>query len=80
MSIQIDRFEKREIKQTSANIKIENLNTILIKDHQTDNIISYVQLFNDKKKNKECADRVIAAIEDYIMELENDSEDQNQEI
>lgn len=80
MSIKIDRFEKKVIKQTSANIKIENLNTILIKDHQTDNIISYVQLFNDKKKNKECADRVIAAIEDYIMELENDSEDQNQEI
>ena len=80
MSIKIDRFEKKEIKQTSAQIKIENLNTILIKDHQTDNIISYVQLFNDKKKNKECADRVIAAIEDYIMELENDSEDQNQEI
>ena len=80
MSIKIDRFEKKEIIQTSAQIKIENLNTILIKDHQTDNIVSYVQLFNDKKKNKECADRVITAIEDYIMELENDSEDQNQEI
>ena len=80
MSIKIDRFEKKEIIQTSAQIKIENLNTILIKDHQPDNIVSYVQLFNDKKKNKECADRVIAAIEDYIMELENESEDQNQEI
>ena len=80
MSIKIDRFEKKEIKQTSANIKIENLSTILIKDHETDNIVSYVQLFNDKKKNKALAAKVIEAIEDFIMEMEDDSEDQNQEI
>lgn len=77
MSIKIDRFEPKEIKQTSANIEITNKNTILIKDHETDNIVSYIQLFNDKKKNKEVASRIIVTIEDYIMELENDSEDQN---
>ncbi len=67
MSIQINRFEKREIKKHGT-VQIENMNTILIKDHTTDNIISMIQLENDKKKNKELADRIILAIEEYIME------------
>lgn len=75
MSIKIDRFEVKEIKKTSENIKITNPSTILIKDHETDNIVSYIQLTNDKKKNKEIADRIILAIEDWILEQENATED-----
>jgi hypothetical protein len=77
MSIKIDRFEVKEIKKTSENIKITNPSTILIKDHETDNIVSYIQLTNDKMKNKEIADRIILAIEDWILEQENATENQH---
>ena len=79
MSIQINRFEKREVKPRTHNQKviIENNTAILIKDHQNDNIFSLVQLTNNIEKNKELADRIIDTIEDYILEQENESENQH---
>lgn len=74
MSIKIDRFEKKEIGRT-ATVKIENPNTILIKDHKADKVVSFIQLTNDKPKNKELADRIILAIEDWILEQDNATED-----
>lgn len=79
MSIQINRFEKREVKPNIDNNKviIKNNTTILIKDHSTDQIISLVQLTNDINKNKDLADRIITAIEEYILENEDATENQH---
>lgn len=79
MSIQINRFEKREVKPRTHNqqIIIENNTAILIKDHLNDNIVSLVQLNNNLEKNKELADRIINTIEDYILEQENAAENKN---
>lgn len=79
MSIQIDRFEKKEVKPNTNNntIIIKNNTTILIKDHETDQIISLIQLTNNINKNKELADRIITTIEDYILEQTNDAENQD---
>lgn len=72
MSIQINRFEAKQIEgMATQNIKINNRTTILIKDHTTDKIVSFIQLENDLDKNKEIADLLIAAIESYI---EDDNE------
>lgn len=78
-NIKINRFEKKEVKPTINNNKvvIENNTTILIKDHSTDQIISLVQLTNDINKNKDLADRVITAIEEYILENEDATENQH---
>ena len=78
-NIKIDRFEKREVKPRTHNqeVIIENNTAILIKDHQNDNIVSLVQLTNNIEKNKELADRIIATIEEYILEQENESENQH---
>ena len=75
-NIKINRFEKKEVKPNIDNNKviIKNNTTILIKDHSTDQIISLVQLTNDINKNKDLADRIITAIEEYILENENDAE------
>lgn len=75
MSIQIDRFEKKEVKANINNnsVTIKNNTTILIKDHETDQIISLIQLTNNINKNKELADRIINTIEEYILEQDNDS-------
>ena len=75
MSIKINRFEIKPISHT-ATVKIENTNTILIKDHETDKVISFIQL-SDKKKNKELADRIILTIEDWILEQDNATENQD---
>ena len=64
-NMKIDRFEKKEIIRP-AKVEIENMNTILIKDHTDDVIVSYVRVFNDKKKNKELADKIIETIEEFI--------------
>ena len=79
MSLQINRFEKKEVKPTINNNKvvIENNTTILIKDHSTDHIVSLVQLTNNIDKNKELADRIITTIEEYILENENATENQH---
>lgn len=76
-NIKINRFEKREVKPNIDNNKviIKNNTTILIKDHSTDQIISLVQLTNDINKNKDLADRIITAIEEYILENEDATED-----
>lgn len=78
-NIKINRFEKREVKPNIDNNKviIKNNTTILIKDHSTDQIISLVQLTNDINKNKDLADRVITAIEEYILENEDATENQH---
>ena len=78
-NIKIDRFEKREVKPRTHNqeVIIENNTAILIKDHQNDNIVSLVQLTNNIEKNKELADRIIATIEEFILEQENESENQH---
>ena len=78
-NIKIDRFEKREVKPRTHNqeVIIENNTAILIKDHQNDNIVSLVQLTNNIEKNKELADRIIATIEDYILEQENEPQNQH---
>ena len=77
-NIKINRFEKKEVKPNIDNNKviIKNNTTILIKDHSTDQIISLVQLTNDINKNKDLADRVITAIEEYILENEDATENQ----
>lgn len=72
MTIQIDRFEKREVNHNKTQVIIDNKTAILIKDHKTDNIVSFIQLENHKEKNAEIADRIIAAIEAYIEEQENE--------
>ena len=76
-NIKINRFEKKEVKPNINNNKviIKNNTTILIKDHSTDQIISLVQLTNDINKNKDLADKVITAIEEYILENEDATED-----
>lgn len=78
-NIKINRFEKREVKPNIDNNKviIKNNTTILIKDHSTDQIISLVQLTNDINKNKDLADRIITAIEEYILENEDATENQH---
>lgn len=78
-NIKIDRFEKKEVKPRTHNqqIIIENNTAILIKDHQNDNIVSLVQLTNNIEKNKELADRIINTIEDYILEQENEPQNQH---
>jgi len=79
MSLQINRFEKKEVKQNvkDTQIIIHNNTTILIKDHTTDKIISLVQLTDNITKNKELADRIITTIEEYIIEAEGDAENNN---
>ena len=78
-NIKINRFEKKEVKPNIDNNKviIRNNTTILIKDHSTDQIISLVQLTNDIEKNKDLADRIITAIEEYILENEDATENQH---
>ena len=78
-NIKINRFEKKEVKPTVNNttVQIRNTTTILIKDHSTDQIISLVQLTNDINKNKDLADKVITAIEEYILENEDATENQH---
>lgn len=78
-NIKINRFEKKEVKPSVNNSKvlIKNNTTILIKDHLTDQIISLVQLTDNIDKNKELADRVIGAIEEYILEEEDATENQH---
>lgn len=78
-NIKINRFEKKEVKPSVNNSKvlIKNNTTILIKDHLTDQIISLVQLTDNIDKNKELADRIIGAIEEYILEEEDATENQH---
>ncbi len=67
MTFKIDRFEVKEVGKTGT-VQVENLNTVLIKDHADDNIVSLVKLFNDKKKNKALAEEIINTIENFIVE------------
>lgn len=78
-NIKINRFEKKEVKPTVNNttVKIRNTTTILIKDHSTDQIVSLVQVADNIEKNKELADRIITAIEEYILENEDATENQH---
>lgn len=78
MSILINRFEIKEIIKAPANVQIENKTTILIKDHTTDKIVSFIQLENDKEKNKEIAALIIGAIETWVES--NEAENQHEEI
>ena len=66
MSLKVDRFEPIEIKKTPVELKVINKTAILIKDHKDDNIVSYIQLFNNSKQNKELAELLIQTIEEYI--------------
>lgn len=74
MSIKIDRFEAIPLRKSPIELKIINKTAILIKDHTDDNIVSYIQLFNDSGKNKELANLIIQTIEEYI-ESETNAED-----
>lgn len=78
-NIKINRFEKKEVKPTVNNttVQIRNTTTILIKDHSTDQIVSLVQVTDNIEKNKELADRIITAIEEYILENEDATENQH---
>ena len=78
-NIKINRFEKKEVKPTVNNttVQIRNTTTILIKDHSTDRIVSLVQVADNIEKNKELADRIITAIEEYILENEDATENQH---
>lgn len=76
MNIKIDRFEPKEVRKHGT-VNIENMNTILIKDHKDDNIISFIQLFNDKKKNRAVAEEIIKTIEDFLLENEDVPENQD---
>ena len=74
MSIKINRFESIPLRKSPIELKIINKTAILIKDHTDDNIVSYIQLFNDSGKNKELANLIIQTIEEYI-ESETNAED-----
>ena len=63
--ITVPRFEKKEIYK-SGNITTDNRTGILIKDHQSDNIVCYVNLNSNLDENKELADILITAIENFI--------------
>lgn len=76
MTLQVDRFEIKDVKK-QGNVHIQNLSTMLIKDHVDDNIIGLVQLYNDRKKNKALAEKVIETIENFIVENEDESEDKD---
>lgn len=78
MSILINRFEIKEIIKAPATVQIENKTAILIKDHTTDKIVSFIQLENDKEKNKEVAALIIGAIETWVGN--NEAENQHEEI
>ena len=70
--IKIDRFEKKEYEAQFDSVKVSNTATVLIKDHKNDNIVSLVQLCNNKSKNSELADRIITTIEEFVLEQENE--------
>ena len=63
--ITVPRFEKKDIVR-SGNITTDNRTGILIKDHQSDNIVAYVNLDSNLDENRKLADIIIAAIENYI--------------
>lgn len=76
MTLQVDRFEIRDIKKAGT-VQIQNMTTILIKDHVDDNIVSLIQLYNDRDKNKKLAAKIIETIEDFIVENGDESEDKD---
>lgn len=76
MSMKINRFEKINVDR-SLKLELSNRNSIMIKDHKTDNIISHVQLCNDKKRNAELADRIIMTIEDFLSSDGDATENQH---
>lgn len=75
MSIQINRFETKEIKKEATTVQVNNLNSILIQDHANDKVVAFIQLDNKKSENLKLANRIITTIEDFILEKENVSED-----
>lgn len=72
MSLQIDRFEKKDV-QRGMTLRADNDFAIAIKDHSIDKIIALVNLENSTKRNGELADLIITTIEEFILENENDS-------
>lgn len=69
MSIQINRFEKFQIREKQ--IAFVDKIGVAIKDHKSDHTIGYVNVFNDLDTNLELADKVIETVEEFILEKEN---------
>lgn len=65
--ILIRRFEPI-LAEKGIELKIENDNVALIKDHVTDKIIGMICLEADRNKNLELADELIETIETWIVE------------
>lgn len=71
MSLKIDRFEVEGYEDKYDTIKVSNTTTAFIVDRSIGKVVCFVQLCNKKSKNNELANRIIATIEDFIVENEN---------
>lgn len=68
--ILIERFEAN-VSEKGIKFTIDNKGIVLIKDHSTDKIIGMINLYSEAEYNMEIAEKVIEAIEDWIVEHEN---------
>ena len=73
MSIQINRFCKKNLKTDSKKIAFTKKSSVIIWDHKHDEIIGYINLYDTLEENNELADKIIETIETHIMENENGS-------
>lgn len=65
--ILIPRFNAT-VAPKGLDIKIDEKSVVTITDHTTDKIIAMINYNSDPNTNLEMAERIIDAIEDYIVE------------
>lgn len=70
MSIQIDRFAAKNIKNSQQAV-FEEKGWVGIKDRENWKCVGLVNVFKDYKKNTDLANRIIEIIEDEINGAEN---------
>ena len=66
MSIQINRFEVINQAERGQPFPIGYSHYAQIKDHKTDKIIVEIGLYEETKKNKALAEKIISLIEEEI--------------
>ena len=66
MTITVPRFEPKTCRK-GVKFTIENKGMVIIKDHTTDRIIGMVNLYEESNQNIEVAEKIIEAIENYIL-------------
>lgn len=73
MTLQVDRFVKKEIKGGTKQVAFTKKTAVLIWDHKNDEIIGYLNLYGNLDENEELADKIIETIENHILEAEDGS-------